>query len=196
MFHNPHFLKRILCLTFLAASSISCNAIPLAQKTAVPTQSSSASAPFADYKTWTPLFDAPRNVSMQLMALCRTMTEAEQSYINSEHAEFFVQVYTNPIGQAAMKQEGARTFPVGTVIVKEKFTQDTRVPNSQPEAAGLGVMVKRAAGFDNAGGDWEYLYVDRSGLTVTDQKQMQDCRACHMQARERDAVYYPTVIGE
>ena len=196
MFSNALTLKNLLSLVLLATFSISCNAIPLAQKTAVPTQSVDASAPFADYKTWMPLFGAPRNVSMQLMALCRIMTEAEQSYVNSEHAEFFVQVYVNPIGQAAMKQDGARTFPVGTVIVKEKFTQDTRVPNSQAEPAGLGVMVKRAAGFDTPGGDWEYLYVDRSGLTVTDQEQMQDCRACHIKARERDAVYFPAVINE
>ena len=153
-------------------------------------------APYADYKTWTALFDAPRNVSMQLMMLCRTMTEAEQAYVNSEHAEFFVQVYVNPVGENAMKQNGARVFPQGTVIVKEKFTQDTRVPNARAQAAGLGVMVKHAPGFDPQGGDWEYLYVDRSGLVVTDQKQMQDCRACHLQARERDAVYYPQVVDE
>jgi hypothetical protein len=152
--------------------------------------------PFDDYKTWTRMFASPRNASFQLMALCRTMTDAEQAYVSSEHAEYFVQVYVNPKGADAMKQTGARTFPEGTVIVKEKWAQDPRIPNMPAEAAGLGVMVKRAAGFDDAGGNWEYWYVDKTGFVVNDQKQMQDCRACHMKISDRDAVYYPAVLNE
>lgn len=185
-------MKRVLISLFLLSSVVGCST--LAQAT--PDVPLEGNTPFADYETWARMFTSPHNVSFQLMALCRTMTKAEQAYVNSEHAEFFVQVYVNPQGADAMKQSGARTFPKGTVIVKEKWAQDTRLPNMPAENAGLGVMVKRAAGFDDAGGNWEYLYVDQSGLVVGDQKQMQDCRACHMKILERDAVYYPDVLSE
>jgi len=151
------------------------------------------------YTTWSKVFAEPRNISAQLMLMCRMAVEAELKYLDSEHAKYFVQVYVNtPDALAAMKQAGTRVFPEGTVIVKEKWAQDAQfhLDVSKRTPAGLGIMVKQPKGFDTAGGDWKYLYVDEAGKITSDQAQLGHCRACHMGNEEHDAVFYPEVMSE
>jgi hypothetical protein len=165
-----------------------------------PTGSTSEDSPaseiLASYSSWEHLFELPRNVSMELMLLCRMVTGDEQAFLESEHAQFSIQLYANPAALNTIKLEGARTFPEGSVIVKEKWAEAANRTNTAAaiEPAGLGIMVKRAAGFDAQGGDWQYLYVDEKGEVTLDQAQLQHCRACHMASLERDAVFYPSVL--
>lgn len=151
------------------------------------------------YSDWHKLFAEPRNVAMQLALMCRTAFESELKYLDSEHSKFFVQLFVNT--QEAvnlMKTEGARTFPEGTTIVKEKWAQTDAMAldKSKKTAAGLGIMIKAGKGFDPEGGDWQYMYMDEAGKVTTDQQQLQHCRACHMAEKARDAVFYPQVIAE
>ena len=57
-------------------------------------------------------------------------------------------------------------------------------------------MIKQAKGYDAEGRDWQYVYIDEAGKVTTDQKQLGHCRACHMQEKAGDAVFYPQVMGE
>ncbi len=144
-----------------------------------------------EYSNWTALFETPRNVSFFLMALCRLQTPAEESYLQSEHAQYFVQVFVNPGGAQTMAQTGARTFPEGTVIVKEKWARDERFlkNDSASKPAGLGIMLKDQSG-------WQYAYVDEFGVVTRDPKQLEHCAACHNTQSERDAVFYPDVLSQ
>jgi hypothetical protein len=59
-------------------------------------------------------------------------------------------------------------------------------PSADP-SHGVGGMVKRAAGFDPAHGDWEYFYFEdpahiESGAIAT-------CTGCHASARATDYVF-------
>lgn len=153
----------------------------------------------AAYKDWFKLLAEPKSVAIQLALMCRMVVDAEMKYLDSEHSKFFVQLFANT-QQAAnvIKQEGARTFPEGTTIVKEKWAQTDamQLDASKQVPAGLGIMIKQPKGFDPEGGDWKYMYVDEQGKVTTDQQQLGNCRACHMAEKERDAVFYPQVISE
>jgi hypothetical protein len=46
-------------------------------------------------------------------------------------------------------------FPEGSILVREKLKNQN---DTKPEM--LAVMIKRKAGFNTAGGDWEFLLVD------------------------------------
>lgn len=144
-----------------------------------------------EYHSWAPLFQEPRNVSFFLMALCRTQTADEASYQASQHAQYLVQLYVNPTGAAAMQQQGTRVFPDGSVIVKEKWSHDDRFAKiaGATEPAGLGIMFKQ-------NNDWQYAYVDEKGSITRDQKQLDNCRACHQANQARDSVFYPAVLNE
>lgn len=144
-----------------------------------------------EYPRWAQMFDAPRNVSTQLMLLCRLVQEDEQAYLDSEHAEYFVQVFVNPTGERLMRAKDARVFPEGAIIVKEKWTRAERYAknSSAMTPAGLGIMLKEKDG-------WQYAYVDEAGIITRDQKQLEHCAACHSAQSERDSVFYPQVMSE
>lgn len=144
-----------------------------------------------DYKTWVQMFDAPRNVSMQLMLLCRLPDANEQAYLQSEHAQYFVQVYVNSVGEKLMRAENARVFPIGAVIVKEKWKRDASSAQDPhtTKPSGLGIMVKR----ENA---WQYAYMDEQGAITRDQTELEHCSVCHGAQSERDSVFFPNVLSE
>jgi len=91
-------------------------------------------------------------------------------------------VYANDLARAALA--GDLKFPAGSIIVREKL--------SKPDAATpqlLAVMVKRAAGFNPKGGDWEFLTVDGALTKVTGRQKKGSCLDCHASQRERDFVF-------
>jgi Cytochrome P460 len=183
-------LKRAILFGVLLVFAAGC-ASPLVQSNAARTDSGALETIARRYPTWTRLFDAPHNVSMQLMLLCRLATSDEQAYLKSEHAQSFVQAYVNPAGEPAMRQPGTRKFPEGTIIVKEKWQRDESFAQDPAATApaGLGVMFKQADG-------WQYAYIDETGKLTRDQKQLDHCRACHEANQARDAVFFPAVLSE
>jgi len=75
-------------------------------------------------------------------------------------ADTRITVYANDTAWPAMLRTGARRFPVGSVIVKQKRGGD------------LGVMRKRAEG-------WEYAYVSEDGAVSSDPEALSACASCH-----------------
>lgn len=190
-------MKRFIVFFIVLIWSAGC-ASPMTNPDAGMPDTDTAAKIVREYASWKPLLQSARNISMSLMLLCRTMTKEEQAYSDSEHAKYFVQVYVNPVGASTIWQEGTRVFPQGTIIVKEKLAEDTRLLKigDGSKVVGLGIMVKREKNFDAPGGDWEYLYVDDKGTVTRDQKQLEHCRACHSAQSERDAVFFPAVFEE
>lgn len=98
--------------------------------------------------------------------------------------------YVNDVGLTAMTQEINPVFPVGTIIVKEKF----RLPEGgELTFTALGIMIKREAGFNPEGGDWEYIYWEPPDAPVTGVAQMAHCQSCHIEQRDTDSVFRPYV---
>lgn len=127
----------------------------------------------ATYKTWQRANSDPLPMPSELWYLCRLPMFSEVARQESPHSDRFSNVYVNEIGAEASGIFGERTFPVGTVLVKEKLLEvDDAV------AAGIGMMFKREAGFDSAAGDWEYMYWE-NGELGQDTTQLAHCQACH-----------------
>ncbi|HEX6182494.1 MAG TPA: cytochrome P460 family protein, partial [Pyrinomonadaceae bacterium] len=91
-------------------------------------------------------------------------------------------VYANELARAAFA--GDLKFPTGSIIVREKLSKPD---DATPQL--LAVMVKRAAGFNPKGGDWEFLTVDGALTKVTERQKQGSCLDCHASQRERDFVF-------
>ncbi|MGH7596941.1 MAG: cytochrome P460 family protein [bacterium] len=139
-----------------------------------------------EYKTWARLTPEPRNISPHLWGLCRLPTPEEQAFLESQHADRYLNIYANNIGAEIAKHEGERVFPVGSVIVKEKLL--TLEGNS---AEAVAMMIKRGKGFNPAGDDWEYIYWEKNGKLTRGPQQLANCQACHLNTRETDSVFWP-----
>lgn len=177
-------MKQVLVFCALLALGVACSPPPAQENADAP------AVAVREYPQWTRMFDAPRNVSMQLMLLCRMPRQDEKAYLDSPHAQYFVQVYVNPAGEKTMREAGARVFPGGTVIVKEKWKRDASLGQDRTakQPAGLGILFKQA-------GAWQYAYMDEAGNLTRDQAQLEHCRVCHEKNTDRDAVFYPGVLS-
>lgn len=93
-------------------------------------------------------------------------------------------VYANELARSAYFSSPTKTFPVGSILVREKLASASA---EQPQL--LTVMIKRQKGFNPKGGDWSFLTVDGAGTKVKQHKQKSDCLECHQSARARDFVF-------
>ena len=105
------------------------------------------------------------------------------------HGGNYVHVFVNDIAVPVFSGDPAKPLPVGSVIVKAKIGE---LPWG--EAHALGVMIKREAGFDPEGGDWEYAYFDGPELELTGRGRIDNCRACHI-PQSATAYLFRTYLG-
>src|SRR6266850_3196408 len=99
------------------------------------------------------------------------------------HARFYISVFVNPTGRKTMQKKVAGPFPVGSMIVKQKF----RDQNKSPEL--LTMMIKREPGFDPKFGDWEYLVASGDGKNIFGRGKLEQCQGCHISMAKQDYVY-------
>jgi|GEM_PF-2408805 len=158
-------LLGITCLGLIACGM---NVDPSTQLNANPTLENV----IAHYQKLTLLTPTPL-VMQDNLGLCRLIIPGSDTYL---HAPAFqpINIYVNEPAVAAMASSQERVFPVGSVVVKEKLENAT--PDSG-STIGLGIMIKRANGFNPAGGDWEYAYWE-DGL-LSKQQELTHCQACH-----------------
>lgn len=114
------------------------------------------------------VLDKPHGMSPSVALLCSMPKNTE-----GPHFGKYYHVYiTNP-GLTILK-EGKGTYPEGTVVVKEKF--------SDPEGKKTELftaMVKREKGFNPDGGDWEYFVISGDSKKITQSGKIQSCMECH-----------------
>ena len=102
------------------------------------------------------------------------------------HYKASVHIYANPVALSAVAYRVTQ-FPVGSIVVKEKLGDGDKL-------AGIGGMIKRAAGYDPSNGDWEYFYYESpEGLTSG---RITSCVECHRAAKGTDYVYSVWSLAE
>jgi len=103
---------------------------------------------------------------------------------SKSHDESFGVVYANDLAREALSTQGRTKFPTGSVIVREKLA---RAEATEPEL--VAVMIKRAAGFNPRGGDWEFLTADGMLTKVSERQKTGSCLKCHSTQADRDFVF-------
>lgn len=146
-------------------------------------------AKFVDYKKWTLVNPTPELMDPVSSIAC--------DYVRahpSPHAAKYISVYVNDVGREAMMTRKKPTFPVGSVIIKEKLTSKT---STTPEL--LTVMVKREPGYDPNKGDWEYLVLNGSATEISKSGILTDCQSCHTVYKHTDYItrtYLPKEVAQ
>jgi len=158
------------------------------QRPAPPRSASHVVEP-ADFANWPRITERPVQVGPELWADCRGPTPEETAARNAAatrhgpHVEYAIVVRVSPGAIAAFRQ--GRQLPVGAVVVKEKYMD--RLASGPMQA--YAVMVKREAGYDPGGGDWEYAYVRLAPEREVSRGRLAECAGCHASARDRDYLF-------
>jgi len=93
--------------------------------------------------------------------------------------------FTRSIYTSAGSMIDTGEYPEGTKFVKETHTYDNDANHEFADPMGLLGMVKREAGFDEAGNDWEYFNIDPEDLsTIASGADLGACKGCHTLATE------------
>lgn len=150
---------------------------------------------FAGYRQWAKVNPQPQYLASKLDFLCAAPTQqmlAEDA--KNPHLHNFMQCYVNPTGTEAMLHQKHPIFPVGSVIVKEKLPFVASGGQQTPQAdfahpALLTAMVKHAAGYDPAHGDWEFVVMDGNGKHVQARGHLANCQSCHAEKKRNDYVF-------
>lgn len=100
------------------------------------------------------------------------------------HDTACITVFVNPIGSDAMMNQTDPKFPVGSIIVKEKFPK-----RDSPEPVLLTVMKKREPGYDVTRGDWEYMVIDGAMSAIAARGMIGSCQSCHLEKADQDFVF-------
>lgn len=186
---------RVLALALIALCGFAVAMWQLADRpvgalqTSNPRPSSTAQPANADverevqaFHEWLRVNPRPQMLSYWVDQLCVGSTPEQAKRADSNpHKMKTVTVWVNPTGEKAMMKGG--TFPVGSVIVKEK-----REGESGPVELST-VMLKRAKGFNPKCGDWEFAVLDAKGSKVTDRGKLATCMSCHTEQAAQDYVF-------
>ena len=139
------------------------------------------------YRSFAPQTPAPVSVSGYIFGLCRLPTLRKTEFAASIHGdERYLRDWANPLAGQGIATHGAPAFPVGAVIVKEKYAG---APAAPADLVAIALMIKRASGFDPAHGDWEYAYYEAALGIVRSAEQTAYCASCHAGAAATDYVY-------
>ena len=98
------------------------------------------------------------------------------------HVGYHCHVFTSENALRTI-QTGEGTYPVGSVIIKQKFyTQFAK------QTALFTLMRKMDPGYDVEHGDWEYSIVDSAGTDVLLAGREESCIKCHKHYADTDFV--------
>lgn len=94
----------------------------------------------------------------------------------------FYQIYITHPGLDIIRS-GKGSYPEGTVVVKEKFS----------DAAGqitelFTAMVKRQKGFNPDSGDWEYFVLSADAKKIVQRGKIESCMNCHDSYQSTDYI--------
>ncbi len=148
---------------------------------------------FENYRSWALLTKEPVDMSPALSASC--IGPRPQHSAPSPHAPRVFNVFANPLAKKTLLGKVGRAYPVGSMIVKEKYARPAGLkqwdPVTLPKGAVpelLTAMVKREKGFAPKDGDWQYMVLSRDGKTQTT-KGLEYCAKCHQTEKSNDYVF-------
>lgn len=145
------------------------------------------------YRAWYCATPEALDMSAKMALLCSL---PPQWYVSPDnpHQPHVFKLYVNPIGKKAFIDGGSAAFPIGSIVVKEKFAlpkSKDSAPRTLPKDAKptlLTAMVKRKPGFEPKTGDWEFLVLTGDAKKQTDEGH-EACAKCHQDAKRQDFVF-------
>ncbi|HEY0079960.1 MAG TPA: cytochrome P460 family protein [Pyrinomonadaceae bacterium] len=147
------------------------------------------------HRSWTRVNSQRFRMQMITAVLCRMPTPLDKALEDGgPHRDKFVTVYVNNKGKDAMMSQPRPKFPVGSLIVKEKFPT---AEGGSPEL--MTAMLKREAGYNPESGDWEYLVLNGEGTKIEARGKLAECMSCHAIVDKQDFVfrsYHPVTIPQ
>lgn len=126
------------------------------------------------FETLVRITPRPMRLRPDVRALCAPPNAKNDHGILVKDRDAIAHVFVSPDAVDSMLKRDAVTFPVGSVVLKQKLEAD----KGQNVILYTG-MLKRGQGYNPDCGDWEFFTLSADGKTVTSQGRLESCMACH-----------------
>lgn len=140
-----------------------------------------------DYRSWTLVTAQPVDMAPAIAMSCVGPGPITRDPKNP-HTSAVFQVWVNQKGKSAMLAKTPKPFPVGSIIVKEKFERSSARFDEKTVPDLLTVMIKREKGFDPDNGDWQYA-TTKSARQQLNFERLGYCADCHRHQKTTDYVF-------
>jgi cytochrome P460 len=143
----------------------------------------------AKYREWSLVNPVRQTMAPTVAASCAIYAAPVNPHVSK-----FLSVFVNSVGREAMMTQKRPKFPVGSMIVKEKFANPE---DKDPEL--LTAMIKREAGYNPDNGDWEFLVLDGAASKMVERGRLTRCSGCHSSYGHNDFVtrtYLPQSVKD
>jgi len=125
----------------------------------------------------------PTRLQPSVQTLCLPATAKFDHGNLVPQAAAVAHVYVSPDAVEAMLKRDSTSFPVGSVVLKQKLD----AANNQKVILYTG-MLKRDKGYNPECGDWEFFTLSGDARTVSSRGRLESCMACHTNYAKTDFV--------
>lgn len=141
-----------------------------------------------DYSSWQEVTDGPHKVLPRTWSLCVAPPPPgwelpHPGAVEPQGKERYIRVFASSHAAPLMRDSRVERYPEGSAVAKVKLAEGS----SEPVAVAF--MVKRGAGSNPEGRDWEFLLFEGKPLSLTARGALSTCQDCHGEQAYTDGLY-------
>ena len=141
-----------------------------------------------DYASWEEVTSGPHEVLPEISAQCAPAFSFEPDpphpgAVEAQGKDRYIRVFASSHTASLMREPRVESYPEGSVVAKVKLIEGSSEPT------GIAFMVKREAGYNPEGRDWEYLVFEGKPLKLSARGALSTCQGCHAEQTYTDGLY-------
>ncbi|HEX6862581.1 MAG TPA: cytochrome P460 family protein [Thermoanaerobaculia bacterium] len=138
-----------------------------------------------DYSSWEEVTSGPHEVLPEISELCLPPIppEPHPGVVEAQGKDRYIRVFASSHTASLMREPRVESYPEGSVVAKVKLIEGSSEPT------GVAFMIKREAGYNPEGRDWEYLVFEGKPLTLSARGALSTCQGCHGEQTYTDGLY-------
>ena len=138
-----------------------------------------------DYSSWEEVTSGPHEVLPEISAQCAPIIppEPHPGAVEAQGKDRYIRVFASSHTAALMREPRVERYPEGSVVAKVKLIEGSSEPT------GIAFMIKREAGYNPEGRDWEYLVFEGKPLKLSARGALSTCQGCHAEQTYTDGLY-------
>lgn len=177
---SPSLPTRFDTMTVMIVNRLFIGGACLATLGAVFALTAQDDSPIEGYRNWHLVNKEPVLMETLVSTLCIQLPKWGPT---NPHVPKYIKVYVNDMGREAMLSSRPVVFPVGSIIVKEKFKR-----GDDKNAELLTIMIKRAKSAEPSVSDWEFLTAPNEDR-VLQNGDVSHCISCHAEEPKSDFTF-------
>jgi|SRR5215218_3561840 len=138
-----------------------------------------------DYSSWQEVTSGPHKVLPEISVACvpPIPPKPHPGAVEVQGKDRYIRVFASSHTASLMREPRVERYPEGSVVAKIKLIEGSSEPT------GIAFMIKREAGYNPEGRDWEYLVFEGKPLRLRAKGALSTCQGCHGEQTYTDGLY-------